>query len=126
MRYQWPISNINLEKISEKIAEFFKNKNFSTKIVMHENEAIISATPNINTEIQEKIAVKLERKEKRLTINFSSAEEKEKRIKIGMLLTFLLGGTLLLKELKEKEKIDALQEEFWAHVQKLLADYNVM
>jgi len=126
MRYQWPINNINFEKISEKIAEFFKNKNFSTKIIIHENEAIILAIPNVNTEIQEEIAVKLEKREKSLTVNFSSAEEKEKRIKIGMLLTFLFGGTLLLKELKAKEKIDALQEEFWGHVQKLLANYNVM
>jgi hypothetical protein len=121
MRYEWTTTP-NINKLAKQAEDYFKTKNFLTKTEKTNSTVKISAMPNKNTEIKERIDIEIQKTEKGIAINFNTAEKKQKRIKIEMLLTFITGGALLLNEIKSKEKLDALQQDFWTYIQKTISD----
>jgi len=123
MRYEWQTTTPkNLDLLSQKIADFFKQKKFLTTIKTSADIIKISATPNKNADFKEKIDIEIQKTEKGIAVNFDLIEEKQKRIRTGMLLSLLTGGAFLLKEIRSKEKLDALQEELWSYIQKTLSN----
>ncbi|MEM3623245.1 MAG: hypothetical protein QXR76_05700 [Candidatus Bathyarchaeia archaeon] len=121
MRYEWQATS-NINQLSKQAEYYFKTKNFIVKTEKSNSTVKISAIPNKNTEIKEKIDIQIRKTEKGIAINFNTTEEKEKIIKIETLLTFLTGGGLLLKEIKSKEKLEALQQDFLAYIQKIISE----
>jgi len=123
MRYEWQTTTPkNLDLLSQKIADFFKQRKFLTTIKTSAEIIKISATPNKNADFKEKIDIEIQKTEKGVAVNFDLIEEKQKRIRTGMLLSPLTGGAFLLKEIRSKEKLDALQEELWCYIQKTLSN----
>ena len=123
MRYEWQTTTPkNLDLLSQKIADFFKQRKFLTTIKTSAEIIKISATPNKNADFKEKIDIEIQKTEKGVAVNFDLIEEKQKRIRTGMLLSLLTGGAFLLKEIRSKEKLDALQEELWSYIQKTLSN----
>lgn len=122
MRYEWQTTAPkNLDLLAQKIADFFKQKKFVTTIKTSAEIIKISATPN-NTDFKEKIDIEIQKIEKGIAVNFDLIEEKQKRIRAGMLLSLIMGGTFLLKDIRSKEKLDTLQEELLSYIQKTLSN----
>jgi hypothetical protein len=121
MRYEWTTTP-NINKLAKQAEDYFKTKNFLTKTEKTNSTVKISAMPNKNTEIKERIDVEIQKTENGIAINFNTAEKKQKRIKIEMLLTFITGGAFLLNEIKSKEKLDTFQQDFLAYMQKTISD----
>jgi hypothetical protein len=125
MRYEWQTQKSNIETLTQQIEKFLHQKNFTTKtqyLAKEKTQIQISATPTKNAEIGQKINIEIQKTQKGITIDFKSTEKTQKNIKIGLITSFLIGGSLLLREIKSQEKLETLEEEFWKYTQKTLSE----
>lgn len=125
MRYEWQTQRISLDILNQKVKEFFKEKGFTTKTYFPTDERThikISATPTKNAETRERINIEVQKTPDGIAIEFTPMEKTEKTIKMGILSSFFIGGSLLLRGVKSKENLEALQREFWARIQKAISD----
>lgn len=126
MRYEWKTEKPMMEHLIKGISEFFSRRNFKieTQPLERSGKVKIYAIPSKASKFQERIEIELIKTEKGIEVNFVSIERKNKKILNQMLLTFLFGGAILLKEVESKEKLDILQEEFWSYVQSIISNLN--
>jgi len=125
MRYEWPKKTQNLQVLIDSIADFFRTKCFTVRTAADpdKKETVkILAIPTIKTEIRETIKVEVSRTLEGIAIGFLTTDKAEETIKLGVISQILVGGLLLMKGANKKEKIEALETEFWTHVQMLIAD----
>ncbi len=121
MRYEWKDRQIDPKILSQQIEKFFKKNNFITETQEENTHLKISAIPTTKTDIKEKIEIEIHPAKDGFTVDFKTAEKAQTSIKLGLLSSFLTGGSLLLRSLKSKEKLDEIQKKFWSCVQEYVS-----
>ena len=107
--------NIDLAKLVKCIESFFQNRNSKTVSQNSSNKAEIVAVPSYASGIREEIRVIVSTKEE-VEVEFLGGAHSEFLRRVGILTTFLGGGIFVLKGLESKEKLKALEREFWNYL----------
>ncbi|MCJ7719513.1 hypothetical protein MUO69_06250 [Candidatus Bathyarchaeota archaeon] len=125
MRYEWPGKDLDLGTLVKHIEEFLKARNFiaETPTPGDSTKTEVLAIPTGTTEIRNVVRIEASKTTDGVAINFASTGRAEESIKLGMIYQFALGGAILAKSVSTKEKLDALETEFWAYIQEFIADH---
>jgi hypothetical protein len=126
MQYEWAKKIENLKLLINNIEEFLRRNKFNVKTTASNDESQfkILAIPTTETEIRQPFTIEVKRTTNGTTIDFAPTNKNDESIKIGILSQFMIGGLLIMKGANKKEKMDALETEFWAHIQEFIAGLN--
>jgi len=121
MQYEWKNRQTNREILSQQIEKFFNKNNFTTETQKENTHFKILATPTKKTGIKEKIEIEIQSTKDGFAVDLKTIEKAQTSVKLGLLSSFFLGGSLLLRSLRSKEELDKLQNKFWLHVQEYVS-----
>jgi len=126
MKDQWHGNNIDLNLLSQKINQFFTQRQFQTKLEPTQNGYTIEAATEKILNIQLKITVDITGQPNNFTIDFTT-DKKTKgfftpQMIIGYVASALGGGSIFLSEVKLRETLEKLEKMFWDHVDKQIAE----
>jgi len=126
MQYEWAKKIENLKLLINSIEEFLRRKRFNVKTTASNGESQFKtlAIPTMETEVRQPFTIEVKRTTNGTTIDFAPTNKNEESIKIGILSQFMIGGLLIMKGANKKEKLDALETEFWAQIQEFIASLN--
>lgn len=127
MEYEWPKKTKSLETLTNSIEGFLRKKDFSVRIVQVTDKidtTRILAIPTMRTEIRETIKIEVRKTSEGIAISFAAADRAEDMVKLGILSQILVGGALLRKGVNTKEKAQALEADFWAYTQEIIASLD--
>jgi len=121
MSYQWKTKNIEIDNLVAKIEEFFKRKEFN---VLKEKKGDSVKILAIMTEREEKpykVEVEVLKEKDKIILSLLSSKKVDSSIKMGLISSFFIGGTILLKGVKYKEKVETLERELIQFVQEQIS-----
>ena len=120
LKDQWVGSNVDLNLLSQKVKQFFTEIQFETKLEQtHGKHRVEASNP------QFKIATNIYGEPNDFTIEFIP-NKKTRGFSLSMMLGFITsffgGGILLLRDVKLQEALTAVEQIFWKHVDKQVAE----
>jgi hypothetical protein len=126
MKDQWTQLNIDLDKLSESIKQFFTENQFAPTLVRTKNGYRIEAALGKTSGTRQKIQVNITGKPDNFTADFSTVTDTGKgfftpRMILSFLTTAFGGGIILKYELEQKEALDRIEKMFWECVDKQIA-----
>lgn len=123
MRYEWPKRLPKLETLATHIEEFLRKKNFIVETTPQDaNRKIrVLALPTASSEVGQAIRIEISETSDGTTVDFVPTSRADESIRLGMLYQFLVGGALMARSVRVKEKLEALDTEFWNSVQEFIA-----
>jgi hypothetical protein len=118
----WTGLNVNLAGVREKIVQFFERKDFGDIIgVKTERGHEIIVGDSKHYKIQNEVCVKIEGEPNDFSISLQTCKE-EKGFAFPMILTSMFGGGyFMLKSLKSKEAMQALDRDFRREIDDIVA-----
>jgi hypothetical protein len=125
LKDQWLGSNVDLDLLSQRVKQFFDETQFETTLERMSNGYKIGAVTKKTLNVQLRITVKVlgqpndfsvEFMPKRKTRGFSPS------MIIGYITSLFGGGIFLLSDAKLQEALDKLEQMFWNHVDKHVAE----
>lgn len=121
MERRWTAKNVNLELLTFKLGDFFKERQFEVLGEKTPENYQITAANSPIFKILGTASVTIEGKPEDFTIKL---EMREKRTRVSgfgsLLLRTFGGGYFYLQEVKSDEAWEKLEKEFWAHVENLI------
>lgn len=111
MRYEWRKKDVNIEELDEYVQLFFTNNDFMTGSQQKGDTIEISAIPTEASPVGEKIKVELEKTSEGFSLEIVNLRRLHDLTLAGLLSQFLGGGSLILRGVKTKERLEALEKE---------------
>jgi len=122
MHYEWTKRNIDLETLVKHVEEYLRTKGFEAAIPSRDSTRIeVLAIPTEATETRHTVRIELSKTATGISVNFASTSKVEESIKLGILSQFVLGGAIVAKSVSTKEKLEALETQFWTDIQEFIA-----
>lgn len=123
MRDQWTNLNIDLDKLSESIKQFFTQNMFEPTLTKTKNGYTVEAALGKISNSKRKIQVNITGNPNDFTVEFVTVANKAKgfytpEMIFSYLTTIIGGGILLKKELEWKEELDRIENTFWEQIDK--------
>jgi hypothetical protein len=121
MKKQWTNHNINLQHLSEVIENRYAKKNFKIKTTTFEKGCQIRI---VNTELRSQAAIMdiiIKGIPNNLTIETKATEYEDEAVKLGLSTSIFGGGNLILGNIKAREELEKLEQEFWATIEETIA-----
>lgn len=120
MKDQWIGNNVDLNLLSQSVNQFFTENQFEPKLEQTHDRYRIKAS---NFEF--KVTVNIYGRPNDFTIEF--VPNKKTRgfslaMMVGYITSFLGGGTLLLRDVKIQEVTNKVEQIFWEHVDRQVAE----
>ena len=121
MKDQWTNLNIDLDKLSESIKQFFTQNMFEPTAIKTKNGYLIEAVLGKISNSKRKLQVTVIGKPDNFTVEFATAVNRGKGFYTqSMIFSYIasaLGGGLILKhELEFQEELDRIEKTFWQHI----------
>ena len=115
MRYEWRRENVNLEELDKYVQSFFIQNGFITRSLQEANIIEVVAIPTETSPVGEKIRVELEKIEGGFALEITNLTRIDSSILGGLLSSFLGGGSVVLRGVKVKERLEILEKElvYW-------------
>jgi len=114
LKDQWLGSNVDLSLLSQRIEQFFKEREFDTVTEKFDADFTIRASA-----FQLKTKVRIFGRPNDFTIEFIPAS-KTRGFSLGMIVGYITsvfgGGGLVLRDLKTQENLDRFEDTFWEYV----------
>jgi len=122
MQRNWSKRNVDLNQLSEKVTEFFKDDYFEVTTNETKNCHRILAKDSPNYDINGQIAVTIDGKPEEFSIKIElQKENKPKILSFPTILTTLLGGGyLLIQHSKSDEEWIEFRKNFWQQVDRIV------
>lgn len=111
MRYEWRKKEVNIEKLNEYVQLFFTNNSFMISSQQKGETTEISAIPTEASPVGEKIRVELEKTSEGFSLEIVNLKRLHDLTLAGLLSQFLGGGSLILRGVKAKDRLEALEKE---------------
>jgi len=124
MRDQWRENNVDLNKLSEGVKQFFNRGHFQSKLEKTGNGYRIEAATEKISNVQLQISVDILGEPNDFSIEFIADKRKgffSPLMIAGYIATALGGGIIFRSEMKLQEALDKLEKEFWSHVDEQVA-----
>lgn len=122
VKKRWVKRNVDLELLSEALADFCAKRGFRSRIAKQPGGYRILASPMFPREVCEKIAVVITGDSNNFVVRFVSGVHSHSFVKFGFLTSIFGGGSLFLRGLKSEEMLEKLETEFWTYVE-MMIDY---
>jgi hypothetical protein len=114
---QYKGKNVDLLVLSERIARFFSEKEFTVaKQEKDEKHVIIVAAPKPFHGITDKIEVDIYGTPNDFSVKFVSGSRSNDLVRYGRWASLIAGGYFLLKGLRSQEELEKLERRFWIYV----------
>jgi len=118
---QWIGKNVDLNKLSGCIEDFFKGKGFVTKKYESNGERVILwASQNVKN-MHKAMKVRIFGDPNDFVIELTASENTWSNIWLGFLTKFFGGGYLILRGTRLREALKKLEREFWVYVEEKVA-----
>ena len=123
MKDQWTKLNIDLDKLSESVKQFFTQSMFEPTLTKTKKGYTVETDLGEASVTKQKIQVNITGQPNDFTIEFATAITQGKgfytpKMILSYLTTALGGGIALKYELERKEELDRMEKTFWEHVDK--------
>ena len=120
VRSRWVGKNIDLALLTRHIEDFFKRREFKTKINESMGNYKILFMPQ-HANIYENAEVTISGDPNDFVIEFSAGKKARSSVMLGFLTRIIGGGSIFLKNVKTLETLEKLEKEFWIYVEDLVA-----
>lgn len=111
MRYEWRRKDVNIERLNEYVQLFFTNNGFMTSSQQKGETIEISATPGEASPVGERIRVELEKTSDGFSLEIVNLRRLHDLTLAGLLSQFFGGGALVLRGVRAKDRLEALEQE---------------
>jgi len=113
MRCRFPVGNVSLEMLVERIESFLLKANFSTSKRLHADGVEFSAFKgNLNVKVSAKKFLDY------FLVEFTTSGVGTIR-KLSSILGLFGGGVFVLKDIKSEDELRRLEEDFWKEIYSL-------
>lgn len=116
MKSRYKGKNVDLSLLSERMVQFFNEREFTTSLRKEGEKHVIIATPKFFHRIAENITVEVAGRADDFTVIFDAGSHSRAYVILGNILTLLGGGFFVLKGIKSLEEIEKLERAFWVYV----------
>ncbi len=118
MERKWSKSNVDLELLTVKLGDFFKERKFEVIGEKTPTNYQITASNSSLFKLLGTVNVTIEGEPDDFTIKMKLQERRKRYSGFGSLLLGMLGGGILLKqEAESDEALFKLEKEFWQYVE---------
>lgn len=121
MQRQWVGKNVDLQLLSERVEDFFKDKGFKTEKDESAGKYTILWAPQRVRNMRNAMIARVFGKSNDFVVEIIASERTRGSIRLGMLTSAFGGGYLALRGLKTKEVLERLEREFWSYVEEKVA-----
>jgi len=122
MQKRWRGKNVNLNELSDRVEDFFKEKGFLTKRVESaEEHTILWAPQRVAKNVEQAMRTRVIGDSNDFVIELVASELTNRSIRLGMLTKPFGGGYFLLKSLRLREALEKIENEFWAYTEEKVA-----
>jgi len=116
---RWVGRDVDLELFSERIKQFFEERQFPSKVEGRSKEefwitAILRRVSGSDLAGNAKVTVR--GKPNDFEVEFAAGSGSRRLAKLSGFVALLGGGALLLRDLKASEELERLEKEFWLFV----------
>jgi hypothetical protein len=122
MEKRWVKRNVDLELLSEALADFWAERGFKLRMERQAREYRICALPKYPHDVCEKVDVLITGDSNDFVVKLVSGSQSRLFVRFGSLTTIFGGGSFLLRGLKSEEMLEKLETEFWTYVETMI-DY---
>lgn len=115
MQRRWTEKNVDLTVLSQSIVSFFEEKGFMTERVdsAKEHEIIFTSRRMLGS-LKDRPRVRITGDSNDFTVDIVASELTMASIRLGLFTKFIGGGYFALKGIRLKEKLEKMENEFWA------------
>lgn len=121
MKKQWTHHNIDLQRLSKAIENRYAKKNLKIKTTPFENGYQIRI---VDTELRAQAAIMdiiIRGTRDNFTVETKATEYEDDAVKLGLSTSIFGGGNLILGNIKAREKLEKLEQEFWMIIEETIA-----
>jgi len=118
---RWKDNNVDLSLLSDRIAQFFAKRQFTTSLKGGGNDYVVVAAPKPFHGIAEKIKLHVLGSPDDFSVEFIAGSHSQSLVRYGTLLNLLGGGFFAVKGLKSLEEIEKLEREFWSFLAQVVS-----
>jgi len=126
LRDKWRGNNVDLNRLTEGIKQFFTQGQFETTTEKSNDGYKIEAVSQKILNVQLKITVDIYGKPEDFTIEFTADKNRKGTLSPSKVLGYIAGvfggGSLLLSDIKLREAVEKLETAFWEHVDRQVAE----
>ena len=123
MQRTWTGKNVNLDLLSQSIEDFFKSKSFATKRTKLEREYTVVWTSMLAPRnLKDLTRARVFGDSNDFTVEIIASELTTRDIRLGLLTKSLGGGYFALKNIRLRETLEKLENDFWIFVEGKIAD----
>jgi hypothetical protein len=113
---QWQGKNVDLSLLSEKVTQFFNEKQFATTTHIGKDGCVVTAFPRSFHGISEEINVHILGSPDDFSVKFVAGSHSRNLVRYGTILSLFGGGFLVPRGLKSLEEIEKLEKKFWVYL----------
>ena len=124
MEYRFVNRRANLEKIAEKIEQFFQERNFKTKKETMADEIHLVAMGRFVKEGAKRVEVIVSQKPDCLSVKFNTDKSALFSSSMSSMVSYLGGGLLVKRELESTEFCNKLEDEFWRNIEPIIPELS--
>ena len=123
MQCEWSKKLLKLETLANHVEEFLRRREYEVETIPKEASKRISilALPTEKSATGQTIRIEVSETVKGTVVDFMPTTRADDSIRLGTLVQFLVGGALTARSVNVKEKLEALETEFWSSVQEFIA-----
>jgi len=125
MKKQWKNHNINLQQLAETLQNHYTKRNIKTKTLTLKNGIQIRA---VITGLRAQTAIMditIRGTPNNFTIETKATEYEDEAVKLGLSTTIFGGGNLILGNIKAREELEKLENEFWTTIEETIASLTI-
>ena len=123
MQRRFAGKNVSLNLLGQSIEDFFKSKGFVTKRTESKQEYTIVWTSMLApSNLKDLTKARVLGDSNDFTVEIIASELTLRAVRLGLLTKSIGGGYFALKNLRLKETLEKLENEFWTFVEKKIAD----
>lgn len=116
MEDHWQGKNVDLSLLSERVTQFFSEKQFATTTRRRKEGCVVTAFPKSFHGIAEEISVHVLGRSDDFSVKFIGGSHSRNLVRYGTILSLFGGGFLVSKGLRSLEEIEKLEKKFWVYL----------
>jgi hypothetical protein len=121
MRKHWVGKNIDLALVSECVEVFFKERGFKTRKEHSIDEYVISWVSPQAKDMRQAMKVRVYGYPNDFWIEFTNGTRAHRSILHGFATTLFGGGALILRGIKLREALEAIERGFWVYIEEAVS-----
>jgi hypothetical protein len=119
MEKQWKKHNVSLRRLAQTIENYYMRRNFKVKeTVLKDGYSIRVVLTELRT--SGAMSIVLRGTPDDFSIETRATEQEDGTVKVGLMTTIFGGGSLVLGSIKNREKLEKLEREFWVTIEETI------